>query len=65
MKIITIQETKNGSGYVASVNSFNHATAIAVDEMSALKQLVEKLEEKDNAWIKRSDWTSVNNPNTN
>ena len=64
MKIITIQETKNGSGYVASVNGFKLATCIANDEVTALKHLVQRLEERNSSWIQVSDWTPVDNSPT-
>lgn len=57
MKIITIQQTKTGKGYVANVNGFEGATAIAKDEITALQYLVEKLESKNTGFIQKSDWT--------
>ena len=57
MKIITIQETKDGTGFVASVNSFQNATVIAEDEVTALRGLLEKIEAKNKKFIQKMDWS--------
>lgn len=55
MKVILIHKTTTG-GYVASVNGIKKAEAFGKDEVSALKYLTEKLENKNANWIQRSDW---------
>lgn len=57
MKIITIQETKNGKGYVASINGFEGGNAIAGDEVTALRNLLTLIESKNPAWIQKQDFT--------
>lgn len=58
MKAIVIQQTRNGTGYTASVVGIKNYQAIAKDEISALKHLVEKLETKHPGWILRPDESS-------
>lgn len=55
MKAIVIQQTRNGTGYTASVVGIKNYQSIDKDEISALKHLVEKLERKNPNWILRED----------
>ena len=55
MKVILIHKTTTG-GYVASVNGMKKAEAFGKDEISAIKNLTERLENRNPNWIQRSDW---------
>ena len=56
MKAIVIQSTKGNTGFTASVVGMKNYQAIAADEITALKQLVEKLEKKNPKFIIRPDY---------
>jgi len=51
MKAIVIQQTKNETGFTASVVGMKNYACIAEDEITALKYLIQKLEEKNPKWI--------------
>lgn len=53
MKAIVIQETKDGTGYTASVVGMRGYQCIDKDEITALKHLAEKLERINPHWINR------------
>jgi len=57
MKAIVIQPTKSNTGFTASVVGMKNYQAIAADEITALKQLVEKLEKKNPKFIIRPEYT--------
>ena len=56
MKAIVIQPTKGNTGFTASVVGMKNYQAIAADEITALKQLVEKLEKKNPKFIIRPEY---------
>ncbi len=55
MRIITIQETKNGEGYCANVHGAKNLKVEAKDEVTALTQLVEKIKERGGDFIRTQD----------
>jgi len=57
MKAIVIQPTKGNTGFTASVVGMKNYQSIAADEITALKQLVEKLEKKNPKFIIRPEYT--------
>jgi hypothetical protein len=63
MKIITIQKTCEGGGYVACVNGFKNAQCIGKDEISALNCLTEKINKKHPNWIQKVDWDNKTEKN--
>jgi hypothetical protein len=60
MKVIVIQHTADKTGVVASVVGMKNYSSIAADEITALKLLVSRLEDKNPKWIIRPDYESKN-----
>jgi len=58
MKVIVIQPTKGNKSFTASVVGMKNYQAIAADEITALKHLVQKLEQKNPKFIIRPEYTS-------
>jgi hypothetical protein len=56
MKAIVIHPTKDETGYVATVVGMKNYQAIAGNEITALKNLIEKLESKNPKWIIRPEY---------
>lgn len=56
MKAIVIQQTKDKAGFTASVVGMKNYQSIAGDEITALKHLVEKLENKNAKFIIRPEY---------
>ena len=56
MKAIVIQSTKDNTGFTASVVGMKNYQAIAGDEITALKHLIEKLEKKNPKFIIRPEY---------
>lgn len=57
MKVIVIQPTKGNTGFTANVVGMKNYQAIAGDEITALKHLLEKLEEKNHKFIIRPEYS--------